>query len=371
MLRDTIDNYDPNIAKIFLPWAWRHPRYLKSFLFLRKSYLKTELIRDEHKSNNLKIPPFLIISITHHCNLHCDQCYAYATGTVRNNNDVSSLQFQNWIEIIKDANKNGVFGFVLAGGEPFLYPDLLKIPSIFPYCFFIIITNGTLCSESHMKELKQLGNVAVLVSDEGGKDLTDERRGEGIYDVSKKTLKSLNQIGVINGVSVTLTKNNYEYWIKPENIDNLINQGVRIGVFIEYIPLSCRKEDLQRMLSLEQRRHFRDYILKVREEKKMYVVHSPGDEEFFGGCVSAGRGFAHVSPSGDVTPCPICNVATHNLTRSSFLDAMKSQLFIKIRENGHLLETEGFPCALFAHPEEVENIAQQVGAYRTVEKVED
>ena len=93
------------------------------------------------------------------------------------------------------------------------------------------------------------------------------------------------------------------------------------------------------------------------KKKKIYIVHSPGDEEYFGGCVSAGRGFAHITPSGDITPCPISNIATHNLTTSTFISAMKSELFLKIREDEHLLETEGFPCALFAHPKEVNEIA--------------
>ena len=84
--------------------------------------------------------------------------------------------------------------------------------------------------------------------------------------------------------------------------------------------------------------------------------------------MSAGRGFAHITPSGDVTPCPISNIATHNLTSSSFIDAMKSPLFKKIREEEHLLETDGFPCALFAHPREVNEIANKVGAYKVNEK---
>jgi MoaA/NifB/PqqE/SkfB family radical SAM enzyme len=106
-------------------------------------------------------------------------------------------------------------------------------------------------------------------------------------------------------------------------------------------------------------------MLQYRDTKQIYIVHSPGDEEFFGGCVSAGRGFAHVTPEGDLTPCPVSNIATHNLMSSSFRDGLASPLFQKIRENEHLLETEGMPCALFAHPKEVDELAKSVGAYRT------
>jgi len=81
--------------------------------------------------------------------------------------------------------------------------------------------------------------------------------------------------------------------------------------------------------------------------------------------VSAGRRFAHVTPAGDLTPCPVSNIATHNLSSSTLRDGLASPLFREIRENEHLLETDGMPCALFAHPKEVEELAKSVGAYRT------
>ena len=104
-------------------------------------------------------------------------------------------------------------------------------------------------------------------------------------------------------------------------------------------------------------------MLEYRENKPIYLIHSPGDEKFFGGCVSAGRGFAHITPAGDLTPCPVSNIATHNLLRSRLSDALDSPLFHEIRKNEHLLETEGLPCALFAHPREVAALAKAVGAY--------
>jgi len=163
---------------------------------------------------------------------------------------------------------------------------------------------------------------------------------------------------------VTITSENYNYWMKTEHIDHLINQGIRVGVFIEHIPTTPKQQN-ELILTPEERKLFREKMLKYRETKPIYIVHSPGDEEFFGGCISAGRGFAHVTPSGDLTPCPVSNIATHNLTKSPLLEAFASPLFKTIRENEHLLETEGMPCALFAHPKEVEEIAKSVGAYKT------
>ncbi|UCH87983.1 MAG: hypothetical protein JSV49_06855, partial [Thermoplasmata archaeon] len=125
------------------------------------------------------------------------------------------------------------------------------------------------------------------------------------------------------------------------------------------------KNDHELMLTAEERAEFRAKILSYRKAKPIYIVHSPGDEEFFGGCVSAGRGFAHITPSGDLTPCPVSNIATHNLTKSSLTEGLASLLFSEICANEHLLENGDTPCALFAHPKEVDELAKAVGAYRT------
>ena len=366
-LQKTIDLYDPNIAKIFLPWAFRHPKYIRSFLRLRKSYLLSEKIRKNRLEEGIKIPPFLILSVTSKCNLKCNGCYAAAAGNITQKNALAkrALDLKQWISIIKEAGEIGVFGFVVAGGEPFLYPDLIKLFKDFKNRFFVVITNGTLIKEQDYKILKKLGNIAIIVSLEGDGNLTDDRRGKGVFGKAMNTLKILNKFGVINGTSITVTRANYEFWMNDKNIDDLIEKGIRVGVFIEHIPTTSEKQDLDLMLKSEERKKFRAKMLNYRETKSIYIVHSPGDEEFFGGCISAGRGFAHITPAGDLTPCPVSNIATHNLTKSTLLEGLASPLFKKIRENEHLLETEVIPCALFAHPREVDELAQSVGAYKT------
>lgn len=373
-LEKTINHVDKNLARIFLPWALRHPRYLKSFYTLRKTYINSDKTRKNYRKQDIRIPPFLILSITSNCNLQCSGCYAEAVGTIScrqskeatNNNP--SLSLTSWDQIISQACELGIFGFVLAGGEPFLYPELLTLCKKHKDRFFIILTNGTILRNEDIHLLKKLGNVAVIVSIEGDKKDTDERRGAGVYEKAFQTLKKLNHVGTINGISVTITRENYQYWMTDSYIDELIHKGVHIGVFIEYIPTTPHEDSRNFILTQDERRQFRAKILKFREEKSIYIVHSPGDEEYFGGCVSAGRGFAHVTPNGDLTPCPISDIATHNLNKSTLLEALSSSLFKEIRENEHLLETEGMPCALFAHPKEVSELAKKVGAYKTNKK---
>jgi MoaA/NifB/PqqE/SkfB family radical SAM enzyme len=322
----------------------------------------------------------MILSITSKCNLRCFGCYAASAGitpskSTSNNINESGLSKEEWSKIITESSELGVFAYAIAGGEPFLFPNLLDICKEFNDHWFLIFTNGTSITDEDFKILKRTSNVAVIVSIEGDSNLTDSRRGQGVYDLAMKTLKRLGKSGVVTGIAVTVTKANYEYWMNPQKIDEMIKLGVRVGLFTEYIPSSPDPEimvdetspnnDRELILGEEERTLFRSQILKYREKKRIYLMHSPGDEDFYGGCVSAGRGFAHITPKGDLTPCPVSNIATHNLSYASVREGLASQLFKEIRENEHILDTEGTPCALFGHPEEVGELAKSVGAYRT------
>jgi MoaA/NifB/PqqE/SkfB family radical SAM enzyme len=399
-LKYDLEKLDPNFARMLLPWILRNPRYIRAAIRLMRSVKKAKQTRVKAQENGLMVPPFLIISITSQCNLFCTGCYAAATGNLYNRKSKgnslpkTSLNIEQWHKIISEARELGVIGFVIAGGEPFLYPGLLDICEEFKDRLFLILTNGTTLSKADFKRLRHLTNLAIIVSVEGGPELTNSRRGEGVYEKAMTNLTRLNKMGILTGISATITRINYRYWMDNKLIDDLISQGIRFGFFIEYIPLTPgiepdletpssigtikdksesredsikwdTKNDHLLMLTPEERAEFRAQMLNYRETKPIYIVHSPGDEEYFGGCVSAGRGFAHVTPTGDLTPCPVSNIATHNLTKATLREGLESPLFEEIRKNEHLLETEGMPCALFAHPIEVDVLAKSVGAYRT------
>lgn len=425
-LKKVIDSIDPGLARAFLPFALRHPRYIGSFIRLSRSFGRCKQVRKTECEKGIMIPPFLILSVTSRCNLGCSGCYARATGSVtpldhnhddcqgkyhgsgsfapltergsiieylaptdskpQRENEITDLNIEGWKSIISQASEIGVFGFVIAGGEPFLTPGILELCLEFPDRLFLILTNGTAIGQHHLKQLKKCSNGIIIVSLEGNQDITDSRRGTGVHTRVMQTLRELRNAGVLTGISATITSRNVHHWMDPKNLIDLLEQDIKLAAFIEYIPLTPNPgeaclpdggslpddeegwdahDDHHLMLTPEKRKEFRSYVLSMRKELPMYMIHSPGDEEKFGGCVSAGRGFAHVTPKGDLTPCPVSNIATHNLAKVPVRDALAGELFETIRDNHHLLETEGMPCALFAHPREVDEIARSVGAYRT------
>lgn len=391
ILKNTLNKINPNIGKKLISWVLQHPRYLKSFFPLYRAYSNAQQTREKELENELQVPSTLIISITPRCNLNCEGCYASAAGNIKRRKSLKTktqtktpLNREQWRKVIKEAGELGIFVNIIAGGEPFLFPELIELCGEFKEQSFVIFTNGTAITEADYTLLKHSTNLAIIVSIEGSPEFTNKRRGSGVYEKALNTIKCLDQIGVPTGISVTITRMNFRYWMNPENIDNLIKQNIRILFLIEYIPqtplpkskmesidhstkssLDMTPSDHSLLLKPEERREFRKQIFKFRSTKPIFIIHSPGDEEYFGGCVSAGRGFAHVTPAGDLTPCPVSNIATHNLTNSTLREGLASPLFKEICKNEHLLETEGMPCALFAHPEEVSALAKLVGAYKT------
>jgi len=370
-LHTILDSVNPKLTRAFLPWILRHPRTLRGAHKLARSFSRCEKTRAGYNTHEELVPPVLIASITNRCNLDCAGCFASRLGhSGKKAVERSALSEEEWRRVFSQANELGIFAFLVAGGEPFLFPGLLDLCRAYGDNLFVVFTNGTALSTTHLSQLQKCHNVVVVASLEGDRARNDARRGKGTYQKVVATLEKLRENGTPSGVSVTITRDNVWYWMQEEHVDALVSLGTHLAFFTEWIPTNSTQhipgppEGLA-CLDTKNRSAFRAKILEYKESKPLFIIHSPGDEEAFGGCVSSGKGFVHVTPFGDLTPCPVANVATHNLRNDSLLDSLKSPLLKLIRDNEALLETGDGPCALFAHQEELGRLVQQVGGYRT------
>jgi len=360
-----VPEIDPQLTRVLVPWLINHPRYVPGFLRLARTLKQSHRVRARQLAAGVRVPPFLILSVTSRCNLRCAGCYAGAAGVVSTSPARPGLDLNEWRRVVAEASSLGVMAFIVAGGEPFLLPGIVNLFREFPDRLFLVFTNGTAIKPSDYAALQKLSNVVVVVSLEGDRSLTDRRRGPGVFDRALACLDSLNAAAVLTGLSVTIDPANVDYWSQPANIDTLVAHSGPLVMFIEQIPEAGCDSGVQ--LTPVQRERFRHTVLDYRDRQTggAFIIHSPADEETLGGCVSAGRGFAHIAPGGDVTACPVSALATHTVRTSSLREALSSPLFAMIRENGHLLETEGHPCGLSAHAAELEALASGLGAYRS------
>jgi MoaA/NifB/PqqE/SkfB family radical SAM enzyme len=74
--------------------------------------------------------------------------------------------------------------------------------------------------------------------------------------------------------------------------------------------------------------------------------------------MAAGRGFVHVSPEGDLEPCPFSPFADSNLREAPLRVALQSRLLRNIRESGEHLSERNGGCALWTRRDWVQSMME-------------
>lgn len=298
-------------------------------------------IRSKWRQQGIHVPPILIFSITNRCNLHCKGCYnAFLRPSAESEMDATKMR-----GILAEAKGLGISFVMIAGGEPLVRPEILDIIGEFPEITFLVFTNGLLITEEIADRIEKQRNFVPVISLEGHDEYTDERRGRGVYERIQGTVEKLKRRGIFWSVSLTVTRNNFVQTTDARFINNLVDQGCKLFFFVEYTPVTEDTEDW--LPTAEQRTELIKIRDSLREQHQALFVAIPGDEDEIGGCLSAGRGFVHISASGDVEPCPFAPYSDSNIRDMPLKDALQSELLKKIRDNhDRLSEAEG-GCALW------------------------
>ena len=302
-------------------------------------------------------PLTLLISPTMRCNLACEGCYAAGYSAAA---EMSPEFVQN---IIDQANEIGISIFTILGGEPFIRKDILEMGASNPDSFFQVFTNGTLLRPETVDRLAEIGNMAPVISIEGDREATDERRGEGVHEQIMETMDRLGQAGVAFGYSATVTRRNYRYLMSPEFFDEMIAKGGIMGWNFLYMPVG-RDPDVSLMLTPTERNEFREGVLALRQEKPLASLDFWGDSVYVGGCI-AGKWFAHVNSEGWLEPCIFAHFATHNLHESTLEEALTSGYFREIQSRQPFNENLLMPCMLIDNPQQSREIMRSTGAMPT------
>jgi MoaA/NifB/PqqE/SkfB family radical SAM enzyme len=293
------------------------------------------------RRRGVPVPPIIIFSVTDRCNLSCKGCYAQSFRPEAGGElDAAELR-----GIVAQAHELGVSFFVIAGGEPFLRPELARLMAEFPQIIFFVFTNGLLLDEGWIRTLKRRRNIIPLLSFEGDRAMTDERRGPGIYDRLRALAVRLKREKVFFGVSLTLTRAHFETLVSPDYTLDLVAAGCRFFLYIEYTPTVEGTEDWT--LTPDQRAAVQAGLPEWRARHRALFIAVPWDEDDVGGCLSAGRGFVHVNPRGDVEPCPFAPFSDVSLRRAALKDALKSELLEEIRRRPQLSRETGEGCILW------------------------
>lgn len=344
-----------NIVKDALRASVKNP---KEILFLRKfskSAKKATEIRKKYEKEGQNIPAFLIASITSSCNLHCTGCYSRANSSCSDDAPQDQLSGEEWEDIFLQAKNLGISFIVLAGGEPMMRRDVLEKASDCPEILFPIFTNATLINEDYLKLFNDHRNLVPIISIEGDEEITDSRRGKGVYRLLVDSMSTMKKKNIIFGASLTFTKGNLDTLVSDDFIDYLHECGCKVVFFIEYVPVNGQTNNLAP--SDEERKMLFDNLERLRmKHNDMLFMSFPGDEKESGGCLAAGRGFFHINSHGGAEPCPASPYSDINVKDTSVLEALNSKLFKSLREGDLLMEEHEGGCVLFEHQKEVERL---------------
>ena len=97
-----------------------------------------------------------------------------------------------------EAEELGISFILLAGGEPMLRRDIIEQAGTMQNILFPIFTNGTFLDERYLALFDKCRNLVPIMSIEGEKEMTDARRGEGVYDRLMGNMDTLHQKGLIS-----------------------------------------------------------------------------------------------------------------------------------------------------------------------------
>lgn len=331
-------------------FLYKRGSYLLPFAKLSKQLSNKEQVRNSlYETEELTVPPVLIISITNDCNLSCKGCYACS----QNRNSADEMTTAQIDRIIGEGKELGIGIVLIAGGEPLVKKGILEVVSKHKDVLFVMFTNGLLIDEKARKYIKKTKNLVAAFSLEGDETVTDERRGKGVYKRVTDAMNNMDEENILFGSSITLTSENFDMVMNDEFLNELEEKGNRVLFLIEYVPCNG---DSELCLTEEQKEALIEKTSRALDEYNMLMVPLPGDEEQYGGCLAAGRGFLHISSTGTVEACPFAPISDINVKETSLKTALKSELLQKIRENHHLLTEVKGGCALYENKEFVKSL---------------
>jgi MoaA/NifB/PqqE/SkfB family radical SAM enzyme len=299
-------------------------------------------------------PPFLYVSVTNSCNLRCQGCWVDVAAKQE------KIEAAAMHRLINESREMGNAFFGIVGGEPFMHPQLLDILAEHPDCYFQIFTNGHFVTPEVARRMRQLGNISPLVSVEGNEIVSDQRRGkEQVFSRTMQGLQNCLDARLITGVCTSLCQSNMDL-LAESWLDRLVAMGVFYAWYHIYRPVGADASP-QLCLTPEQQKQARRFVVEMRSKKPLIMVDAYYDADGYALCPAAVGFTHHVSPWGDIEPCPVIQIAKDSIYDTRPLKEVLGQSeFLRDFRATAATFTRG--CILLERPELLLELAEKHGA---------
>ncbi|MEX0977858.1 MAG: radical SAM protein, partial [Pirellulales bacterium] len=303
-------------------------------------------------------PPFLYVSVINSCNLRCQGCWVDVAAKQQ------TISVEAMSKLIRECNAQGNYFFGIVGGEPFMHPQLLDIFAAHPDCYFQVFTNGHFITDDVARRLRELGNVTPLVSVEGTQIVSDERRGRaGVLDKTMQGIENCLKHKLLTGVCTSLCRTNIDDLLTEKWVDRLIEMGVMYMWYHTYRPVGPdAKPELA--LTPDQQRRVRQFVVDTRATKPICVIDAYYDDRGQALCPAATGFTHHISPWGDIEPCPIVQFATESIHDARPLaEIFNESEFLRDFRHAAASATRG--CIVLERPDLLKALVEKHGARDT------
>ena len=273
------------------------------------------------KQDYLKIPHNCYLILTSNCNMRCKHCYGNYGMSVPNN----ELSGSEWIKVIEDLAKEGVFFVNISGGEPTVHLDFAEIIKslIKNEIYFMLTTNGVF-NDNIMKVILSAKDyiLGVQVSLDGVDPKTHSfirkdangNSNSNLFDKALNTIKTLVDNEIRTSIASCIHKNNIN---KITELKELVIAIKPKNWSLSTISISGRAKDYENLFVSESELS-KDYWLDLKAEcnkngitvgfvdMPSMVQENPNAKIYYE-CPAA-KWFCEINSDGTVTPCPLARM---------------------------------------------------------------
>lgn len=297
-------------------------------------------------------PAFNMISITERCNLACSGCWVSKGG--RNSLDIKQVD-----GIIKASREQGSYFFGILGGEPLLYKGLIDLFKRHSDCYFQLFTNGTMLTDDIAMQLREAGNVTVLISMEGLEEESDRRRGQDdVYSRTLRGVRACRKAGLLFGIAASICKSNFNELVSREHIERVAKEGAAYLWYYIYRPVGADAHP-ENALDKDEIRKLRQFLVKERHDAPVILIDVYWDADGKAMCPGATGMSHHISPSGALEFCPVIQMATDfiNEDASNMVDLYRNSQYLADMRRKVADRTRG--CILMEDPQTMIDFIEQ------------
>jgi MoaA/NifB/PqqE/SkfB family radical SAM enzyme len=272
-------------------------------------------------NKKLAVPHNCYLILTADCNMRCSHCYGnYGVDVPKD-----ELSGKEWISVIEDLSKNGIFFVNISGGEPTMHPDFVEIIKSLKKneIYFMLTTNGVFSKKTQDAILDARDYIlGIQISLDGPnweshgfirKDLNGKAR-KNLYDLALNSIKVFTGKGIRINVATCLSKGNIDLIdkmkkliisIKPRSwsISTISISGRAKSCSDLYVPESAISKKYWKELKNE----CECQNIKVNFVDMPNTIKKNSESIIYYECPAA-KWFCEIYSDGTTTPCPLARV---------------------------------------------------------------